>query len=231
MGILEISGADAVFARTNQSFRSFVHRYFGSATTDADGDVPALDVAGSFFARYVQECCGKDEQGMFDEELSQQTNIHFLARRVSTNPVSGTTAVAIAVLLVLSGEEGVTYANIARALATDYYRIYYADLDTGHFIEYSSPANGGDDLAVERHGDDFFAAVTNDAMHLVSEEERPVFMERFTRERILEQLEEHGTFIVTYTLSENSSSMVASMKVTRLKPSDNRIVIGVSIKG
>lgn len=231
MGILEISGNEAVFARTNQSFRSFVYRCFGSEASDLENDAPAFDIAGSFFAKYVHECCDKGEQSMFEEELSDQTFIRFLARRIGTSPVSGTAAVAIAVLSVLSGDEGVTYANIARALAMDYFRIYYADLDTGHYIEYSSPADGSDDLAVERHGDDFFADVTNDAMRLVSKEERPVFMERFTRENILEQLEEQGTFIVTYDLSEGGSSMVASMKVTRLRPSDNRIIIGVSIKG
>ncbi len=80
-----------------------------------------------------------------DHDMYKDTHPDDTAR-IAENPVTGTVAVAIAVLSVTDANEGTTYASIARALAADYYNIYYVDLETERFIEYSSSV-GGEELA------------------------------------------------------------------------------------
>ena len=103
------------------------------------------------------------------------------------NPLTGSVAVAIVVLSITEPNEGETYASIARALAADYYNIYCVDLDTEKFIEYSSKV-GREELAVERRGEDFFAACRRDTMTRIYEEDREQFLKNFTKENIVREL-------------------------------------------
>ena len=68
-------------------------------------------------------------------------------------------------------EAGASYGQVARALASDYVDLYYVNLDTEEFIEYS-PVAELEDLAMERHGEDFFATSRRDArVHLYTEDQ------------------------------------------------------------
>ena len=52
--------------------------------------------------------------------------------------------------------EGVTYNNIAMTLSRDYFVIYYVDINTSKYIQYSINADI-QALNVEAEGNDFFA--------------------------------------------------------------------------
>ncbi len=229
MGILELDHDSIHYIRSNQSYRDYMKRYFhldisGSQTvftTSSYGYNP------SFF-KVVKQCCQTGNPMLIDEPMRDGSMVHSFIRRVGVNPAKGTAAVAIAVLSVTNTDEGTTYSNIARALAVDYYSIYYVDIDTEKFLEYSLPS-GEKDLALEKHGENFFSFIQNDAMKNVYEADRAMYLSGLTKEGILREIEEHGSFTQTYRLIDKGSPVYANMKISRLHPDGRHLIAGVSI--
>ena len=226
MGIIEVRGDTTRFVRSNRSYRQFIRRLIGMDLTYEGSDFAKYDAA--FMYNVVKTCCEQGIRSFYDEKLPDGSVVHSFARRISVNPVNGTVAVAVVVLSITDPDNSTTYADIARALATDYYTIYAVDLDTERFIEYSSPV-GGQALAMERHGGDFFAASVRDAQTRVYEEDRAFLLANFTKENIIKELDEQGVFTMTYRLVDTGVPMYVNMKITRMAPDSNRIIIGVSV--
>ncbi len=226
MGIIEVRGGVTRFVRSNKAYRDFVKRFLGyDLAREGTAFVP---YDNAFVNNIVRTCCELGVKSFFDEQMPGGAVVHSFARRIGVNPVDGTVAVAIAVLSITQADEGTTYAGIARALASDYYNIYYVDLETGKFIEYRSPV-GGEGMAVERHGEDFFTVLVPDARATVYPPDLPDFMERFNKENIVRELDAHGVFNITYRLMDKGEPMYVSMKVTRLRPGADQVIIGISI--
>jgi len=229
MGILEIRGDQVHFIRTNKSYREFIRRFFNLELTAKPEDYHATPFGpGSAFMKLVQDCCKSGGRAFFDEQMPDGSVIHAFARKISVNPVTGTAAAAVAVLSISEPNDGATYAEIARALAADYYNIYVVDLDTERFIEYTSPV-GVEELAMERHGENFFAAVQRDTMTRIYEEDREPFLAGFSKEKLIRELDAQGVYTATYRLIDTGTPMYVSMKITRMHPNGNRIIMGISI--
>ena len=229
MAILEIQGEDVRFVRSNRSYRDFVKRFFGLEIAESQaGFTPTPFGPDSSFLKLVKQCCDNGTRAFYDEKMPDGSIVHSFARRIGRNPVTGTTAAVVAVLSITDETEGATYASIARALAADYYNIYYVDLDTDDFIEYSSPV-GAEELAMERHGKEFFEAVKRDSMTRIYEEDRAPFLASFSKERIIKELDEQGVFTTTYRLIDTGTPMYVNMKITRMPTSGNHIILGISI--
>ena len=229
MAIMEIREGKVRFIRSNQSYRDFMKRFFGydlSKTTSVFTATPFG--SGSAFMNLVRSCCKSQGRAFFDEEMPDGSVVHSFVRKISFNSVTGTAAAAIAVLSITDPDVGTTYANIARTLAADYYNIYCVDLKTERFIEYTSPI-GGEELAVERHGDRFFDAVRHDAQTRVYEPDREAFLAGFSREKILEELDRQSVYTATYRLIEAGKPLYVTMKITRMQTDRNKIILGVSI--
>ena len=124
--------------------------------------------------------------------------------------------------------ETITYAGIAEALAADYFSIYYVDTTTDKFIEYSSHEEY-ESLSIEKGGDDFFTASRANVPRVMHPDDQKEFLEVFTKENLMRELEAKGSFTISYRLMFNDVPTWASMKVTRmLDKSDPHIVIGVN---
>ena len=225
MGLLEVRGNVTRFVRSNQSYRDFVKRFLGFDLSHEGTDFLPYDDA--FMNNIVKTCCEQGSKAFFDQQMPNGAVVHSFARRIGVNPVNGTVAVAVAVLSITDADEGATYASIARALASDYYNIYYLDLDTEHFIEYSSPV-GGQGIAMERHGEQFFAAVRRDSVTRIHPDDIEAFRAAFSKEHILRELDEHGVFTITYRLIDTGAPVYVNMKVTRMYQGGNQIIIGIS---
>ena len=229
MGIMEIRDDRVQFIRTNQSYRDFMRRFFNLELTAKSQDCPATPFGpGSAFMKLVQDCCRNGGRAFFDEQMPDGSVVHAFVRKISVNPVTGTMAAAIAVLSISEPNEGATYAEIARALAADYYNIYVVDLDTERFIEYTSPV-GAEELAMERHGENFFDAVQRDTKTRIYEEDRETFLAGFSKEKLIHELDTQGVYNATYRLIDTGTPMYVSMKITRMHPNGNRIIMGISI--
>ena len=226
MGIIEIQDDESRFVRCNQSYRDFIKRFF------------RLDLSyeGSSFTKYsesftrnvVDTCCRRGLRAFYDDKMSDGSVVHSFARQIGINPENGNSAVAIAVLSISEPEDGTSYADIARALAADYYNIYVVDLDSENFIEYTSSV-GGDELAMERHGTNFFASAKQDTMTRIFEEDREMFLNMFTKENIIQELNSQGVYTTTYRLIDTGKPIYVNMKITRMHPGGNKIIIGISI--
>lgn len=230
IGIMEVNsdGGQVRYVRSNQSFRDFMRRAFRFDLTDPDSEyeVPK-NGPGSAFMRVVEDCRNHGNRAFIDEEMDDGSVVHSFVRRIGRNPVNGKEAVAIAVLSVMQPDDRTTYADIARSLAADYYNIYVIDLDSNDYIEYSSQV-GGEELSIERHGEDFFESARRDAMTRIYEEDREPFLKWFTRENVLQELDAQGVFTTTYRLNDTGTPMYVNMKITRMR-GGNRIILGISI--
>lgn len=229
MGVMEICGDVVEYVRTNQSYRDFMKRFFDFDLEARVDGYPASPIGpGSGFMRVVRQCCEKGNRAFFDETMPDGSIVHSFARRIGINPVTGKVAAAIVVLSVTEEKESATYASIARALAADYYNIYYVDLDTDKFIEYSSRV-GGEELAMERHGEGFFESAKRDTMTRIFAEDRERFLAVFTKENVAQELDRQGVFTITYRLIDSGEPIYVNMKITRMQPGANQIIMGISI--
>ena len=227
MGIMEISKGQIRFARSNQTYRDFMLRFFhydvsreGQVFTDYSAETAPA------FMRIVVQCCENGGRTFFDEQMPDGSVVHSFVRCVAANPVTGVSAVAIAVLSISDPDDGASYAEIARALAADYHFIYIVDLDTDRYIEYSSEV-GEEELVMEQRGEDFFAESRKGA-HRIFEEDRDVFYSAFSKENIIRSLEEQGSFTAIYRLMDTGVPVYMSMKASRMQSNRNRIIIGVN---
>ena len=129
----------------------------------------------------------------------------------------------------LEGEPpgGITpdFAALAKALAQDYFIIYYVDVKTDYFIEYSA----GDDfskIGIEKQGEDFFTLSRRNIPRFTCAEDVPGLLEVFTKENVLHEVDNNGSFSVTYRMVMEGGPKYVMMKAARLD--DRHIVIGTS---
>ena len=228
IAVLEVKDEKARYIRRNRSYRDFVKRYFGDELFAGVIDFKDPDIQyGPVFPAVIKQCCDTGARSFYEDKLPDGSVAHSFAYRVSINPVTGYTAVAVAVLSVTEPDESTTFADIARALAADYYNIYVIDLDTNDYIEYSSRV-GGEELSIERHGKDFFESAKRDTMTRIYKDDREDFLKLFTKENVLRELDAQGVFTTTYRLVDTGEPMYVSMKITRMQ-GGNRIIMGISI--
>ena len=234
MAILEIRNDDVRYVRSNRSYQDYMKRFFHVDILQEQvllKEEISIGVSekgyDNTFVSTVKQCCNDVNRVFFEEKMPDGSVTHTFLRRISKNPVTGSVAVAIVILSITEPDERTTYADIAKALAADYYNIYVIDLDTDDFVEYSSRV-GKEEISIERHGEDFFGAVKRDAMTRIYEEDREPFLKLFTRERLIRDLDRQGLFTTTYRLIDTGKPMYVNMKVTRMGGS-SRIILGVSI--
>ena len=228
IAILEISNGQFRFSRTNQSYRDFMNRYFALTINEKPEKYHSNpNVGESLFMKALLQSCTDSGNIFIDEYFPGNTVVHSCIRRIAINPVSGNVATAAVVLSISDGDRGTTYASIARALAADYFNLYYVDLETDSFIEYSSEAEN-DTLAVERHGEDFFNASQNDALKYIFSEDIEAFVRSFTKENVIRALDERGAYTQTYRLLMKGEPIYVSMKAMRMQHDPRHMIIGVS---
>ena len=230
MGIMEVgsSGDKVKYIRSNQSFREFMKRAFGFDLSDPETEysVPKED-PGSSFMKAIERCRNNGNRAFVDEIIRDGSIVRSFVRRIAVNQITGTESVAIAVLSITDPDESTTYADIAMALAADYYNLFVIDLDTNDYTEYSSQV-GGEEMSIVRQGKEFFDSARRDTMTRIYEEDREPFLKLFTKENVLRDLDAQGVFTTTYRLIDTGTPMYVNMKITRMR-GGNRIILGISI--
>ena len=227
IAILETKDGKVRYIRSNRSYQEFIKRFYNYDILEKPVFFGEADmIYGENFFSVVKQCCRQGNSAFFDERMPDGSVVHSFARRVSSNPVTGIVAVAIAILSITEPDESASYADIARALAADYYNIFVIDLDTNDYIEYSSQV-GGEEMSLERHGEDFFTSARHDAMTRIYEEDREPFLTLFTKEKVLRDIDAQGVFTTTYRLIDTDTPVYVNMKITRMH-GGNRLILGVS---
>ena len=121
-----------------------------------------------------------------------------------------------------------TYAGIVQALAYDYFCIFYVDLKTDEFVEYSSQ-EAYKKLGMPQSGDDFFEMSRTNTARIIHPDDVDIFLGTFTRENVLDSLRRNHTFTLTYRLFIDGEITYIHMKATRMEDNaDEHMVIGIS---
>lgn len=228
IAVLEVKGDEARYIRSNRSYQLLMKRLYSSdVLTHTVNIAKASGGYGSEFIAAIRHCCGSGNNVFFDELLPDGSVLHSFVRKISTNPVSGWVAVVVAVLSASEPSENTTYADIARSLAADYYNIFVINLSTDCYTEYSSRV-GGEELLVERYGEDFFNSVRQGAIFEICEEDREPFLKWFTKENILHELEVHDVFTTSCRQMNTGVPVYIHLKITKMR-GGNRIILGISI--
>ena len=228
IAVLELRDGEAIYVRNNRAYKEFSKHYFG--VDIADGQTALRQTADKAFSGWLsvlKQCSENGNHVFFDYAAPDGSVIHWFARRIAVNPVTGSSAVAVAVLSVTASDEKTTYADIVKSLAADYCNIYVIDLDTDDYIEYSSNA-GGEELSVERHGKNFFESAEKDAKNRIYEEDRETFLKWFTRENVLREIYAQGVFTATYRQINAGVPVYVNMKINRMQ-GGNRLILGINI--
>ena len=214
--------------RCNSSYSKFEERYFEPVHvghlfkyTDFENG-PA-----SLYSRSVKEAAENGERIFFTETLPDGTEMRAVVRRLSVNHIKNVSAVVLAVLEIMepSEERSLDFSQIAQALSADYIDMYYVNINSEKYVEYS-PDSANASLSVQKSGDNFFATARADALKYFYSEDSARFVDEFTKENVLRHLKENDTFRITYRLMMNGEPIYVSMKAVRMN--DEHIIIGVS---
>ena len=116
------------------------------------------------------------------------------------------------------------YESVVNALSEDYFNLYYVDLETDEFIEYGSRTDN-DYRMNGVHGSHFFSEARKNALIYVYENDRKQFIDRMNKDRLLEEIEKHGSVNYPYRLLIDGEPVYVSMKIKR---NGQHIIIGVS---
>lgn len=106
MCILEIADDHVRYIRSSQSYRDFMLRFFGFDVRERTFDLS--DAPAGFtpiFIETVRRCCDEGGRAIFDGPMPDGSRGHTFARRIAVNPITGSKAVAIAVLSVSEPNE------------------------------------------------------------------------------------------------------------------------------
>ncbi|MCR4960560.1 MAG: EAL domain-containing protein [Lachnospiraceae bacterium] len=228
MAIMEIKDNKLHIVRSNQSYRDYMKRVTGESIPEDYFELSSIgEDKVQYFINSVNEAEEEGNPLLIDEKVPNGSTVHTFIRKVATNPITGAIAVAIVVLAITDDSAGVTYANIARSLASDYVHLFYVDIETDEFIQYSS-TKGKSTIAVERHGTDFFRAARAEAETILYSEDVERFKYYFIKDEILKTIDNEGLFGLTYRMNSENGPVYVVMKATRMENDENHLIIGVS---
>lgn len=124
-------------------------------------------------------------------------------------------------------EQRLTYSRIAQILARDYFSIYYVDINTDNFIEYSSQQKYKR-LKIEQTGENFFSSCQKNILRVIHEDDRLRLGNALRKDVLISQTENGRSFSVSYRLIIKGEIVYVSLKAMRIKDEDgDHILIGV----
>ncbi len=230
MVIYEIGQERASFVRCNKSYREFVAEYFPDEVGNHHIDFKEFQSkSGSYSFKCARQCAEDGRRMIVDDRNGDGTSFQLFIRRLAVNPVTNMAAVAIVVLYVADSlvDAGLTYNYVARALSEDYIDLFFIDLDKDEFIEYASDG-ANRDISVERNGKGFFELALNGVENIIYEGDRKLFYSSFSKEKIVQDMEKHGIYSLTYRQMIGGTPVYVNMKAVKIRNNANQIIIGIS---
>ena len=239
--------ASGCYIACNQAYAEYVHKDNPEAViglTDFDLHDAASAVA---FLSHDRETLAMDEPNVYYEDIltvdgqkrrlqttkmkyvDEQDRLCIMGMCVDVTAALGKIKENILMMDAFEKAKSasLTYSRIARALAADYVSIYSVNVVTGQYIEFSSQT-GRERISFERKGTDFFSESERYARNILYPEDQEMFIEAFTKDRILRTLDTQGTFSLSCRLMVDGEPTFVNIKVVRMSDDENHIIIGVS---
>ncbi len=229
MIIFSLDDTKLDFIRCNKSFRDFVHQnvsqYNGIFSINYKDLKPGV---GYYTFVTIRQCAIDGKQKIIDDRLKDGRNVQLFIKRIAVNPVTGASAVAIVILSVseLSDIE-LNYNYVARALSEDYIKLFFVNMDTEEFIEYSS--NGENrDISFEKRGTHFFTYEKSGINLEIPDEELKHLKEEFTKEKVEEGIKKNGTFKLLTQITFKHKPVYTMIKAVKTQAEKSHVIVGIS---
>lgn len=123
--------------------------------------------------------------------------------------------------------ESETYNQIASALAGRYEVIYYVDIETDEYAEYSSSEKYAQ-LKVGTKGYDFFNDTQKNMKRDIYPEDYPMMAEFMKKDNFIKALGDSSVYSITYRLMLDGNPEYVNLRAVRSKDNENHIIIGVT---
>ncbi len=124
-------------------------------------------------------------------------------------------------------QESETYSHIINALAKRYEVIYYVDLDTGYYQEFSSSKKYSK-LKVGAAGMDFFGDTQRNMKRDIYPEDYPIMARAMDREQFISDLAQTGSTSITYRLMLDGRPQYVTLFAIRPIEDNNHVIVAVS---
>ena len=121
---------------------------------------------------------------------------------------------------------GRTYSHIAEALAGRYEVIYYVDVDSNEYIQYSASEQYSK-LGTTKKGDDFFADTERDIKKYVYFDDMPRLLAEMQKPRLMNNLAQSGFVSINYRQLLGGRQQYMNMTVVHPKNDEHHIILGV----
>ena len=118
------------------------------------------------------------------------------------------------------------YMEITHKLAQEYFRIFYVDIRTDRYLEYD-PYLADAAFDADREESDFFLKGTDAVFDSLYHEDVNSFVSGFTKENVIQSIEDHGEFSLIYRVLHQGSPFFVNMKGTKLSDDPHHIIVGV----
>ena len=121
----------------------------------------------------------------------------------------------------------IDFTQLALSLASDYLSVYYLNMKTLHYCEYSI-VDGGQDMKVLSSGDDFFADTKINCRKLVYKDDQENFLRKINRETFEQVFASGESFTLDYRLVIDGVPTHFHLKtIKNCQPGDNHLLVAV----
>ncbi|MCR4690660.1 MAG: GGDEF domain-containing protein [Lachnospiraceae bacterium] len=126
-------------------------------------------------------------------------------------------------------EESEVYSQIANAMLSRYEVLYYVDIVTNKYTEYSTSSRYAT-LNMDQGGrsDDFFVDCQKNILHNIHTEDIPMLSNEMQKGKLLYELDKSPTYSLNYRLLLDGQPEYVNMRAVRPKNDDRHIIIGVT---
>lgn len=124
--------------------------------------------------------------------------------------------------------KNISYSRIVSTLTKNYISIYYVDMDTNRYVEYSSDPHY-QELNIKTSGENFFDDLQKNVYRVIHPEDSERIAAYFRKENLISELEGGKTFSVSYRLLLDGIPVYVNLKALYLEDGTNQhVLIGVS---
>lgn len=124
-------------------------------------------------------------------------------------------------------KRNLTYTKIAEALSKNYFSIYYVDIITGYYMEYSSNSSFWS-LEIINSGEDFFEDCKKNIPMCVYPDDVEMVLLAYQKDKLLAELKKTDSFELVYRLLLNGVPTYVNTKATQIDGDPSHILVGVN---
>ncbi|SEQ52257.1 diguanylate cyclase (GGDEF) domain-containing protein [Lachnospiraceae bacterium NE2001] len=125
-----------------------------------------------------------------------------------------------------AAEQGEVFGRIANALASRYEVLYYVDIETNEFYEFST-SEAYSHLDIGHHGYDFFAETQRNLVRDIYVDDYPMMATAMDKSNLLNVIRDKKVFTITYRLILDGEPQYVNLRAMKPRDDNKHIVVGV----